>query len=127
MLQSFIPLFKHIRKVERHGEVPLITALEELLLAIAQEHLVERLVEGASLAELEQWASLLADTRTITIGSCRLLLSATLTAIRLRCWCLQNALTRLVTVDLLLELVGADGRDNDFRVFLIFLGYDLLL
>ena len=126
MLQSFVPLFKHIRKVERHGEVPLITALEELLLAIAQEHLVERLVEGASLAELEQWASLLADC-TIAIGSCRLLLSATLTAIRLRCWCLQNALTRLVTVDLLLELVGADGRDNDFRVFLIFLGYDLLL
>lgn len=108
MLQSFSPLFKHIRKVERHGEVPLITALEELLLAIAQEHLVERLVEGASLAELEQWASLLGDC-TIAIGSCRLLLSATLTAIRLRCWCLQNALTRLVIVDLLLELVGADG------------------
>jgi len=46
------PLLKHIRKVERDGEISLVFALEKLLLPIAEEHLVEGLVEGASLTEL---------------------------------------------------------------------------
>ena len=52
MLHSLRPLLKHIRKIERYAEIPIITTLEELLLTVTEKHLVERLVDGTPLAEL---------------------------------------------------------------------------
>ena len=65
----------------------LIFALEELLLAVAQEHLMKRLVGSALLAELQKWASLLCQR----CSSCGGLLS---------CWGLKDALAWLTILKL---------------------------
>ena len=122
VLHPLSPLFKHIRKVERYSEVPLISALEELLLPVAQKHLVERLIESASLAELKQWASFLAYRGGVICGS-NCLLSSSCCISSFACelssdgrvltgsrrWLQYAPLTRLVDIVDLLLLMWNDG------------------